>query len=158
MPSRPDLLVAVLGTATGVGKTWATAALVQALRDTGVNAVARKPVQSYARDDASATDAHLLAVHESPEDVCPPHRWYEVAMAPPMAADALGRPPFTVADLMAELTWPPATQVGLVETVGGPRSPVAADGDSLDLAAALHPDLVVLVADAGLGAVNAVRL
>ncbi len=79
-------------------------------------------------------------------------------MAPPMAADVLGRPPFTVADLVAELTWPPAAQVGLVETVGGPRSPIAADGDSLDLAAALDPDLVLLVADAGLGAINAVRL
>ena len=50
------------------------------------------------------------------------------------------------------------TDVGLVETVGGPRSPVADDGDSLDLAAALAPDVLVLVADAGLGTVNAVRL
>ena len=79
-------------------------------------------------------------------------------MAPPMAADALGRPPFTVADLVDELIWPPAAQVGLVETVGGPRSPIAADGDSRDLAAALDADLVLLVADAGLGAINAVRL
>ena len=163
MPSRPDYLVpdylvAVLGTATGVGKTWVTAALVQTLQNAGIQAVARKPVQSYALADATATDAHLLAVHESPEDVCPPHRWYELAMAPPMAADALGRPPFTVSDLVGELRWPPATRVGLVETVGGPRSPVAADGDSRDLAAALDPDLVLLVADAGLGAVNAVRL
>ncbi len=158
MTSSPDLLVVVLGTATGVGKTWVTAALVRALRDAGVEVVARKPVQSYASSDAAATDAHLLAVDEPPEDVCPPHRWYEVAMAPPMAADALGRPPFTVADLVGELSWPPATQVGLVETVGGPRSPVAADGDSLDLAGALDPDLVLLVAGAGLGAINAVRL
>lgn len=158
MPSRPERLVVVLGTATGVGKTWVTAALVRALREIGVQAVARKPVQSYAPEDATATDAHALAVHEAAEEVCPPHRWYEAAMAPPMAADALGRPPFTVADLVGELRWPPATQVGLVETVGGPRSPVAADGDSLDLAAALDPDLLVLVADAGLGAVNAVRL
>jgi dethiobiotin synthetase len=160
MPSRPEVLVVVLGTGTGVGKTWATSALVRALRDSGVHAVARKPVQSYASEDASATDAHLLAVAagESPENVCPPHRWYEVAMAPPMAADALGRPPFTVADLVAELTWPAATKIGLVETVGGPRSPVASDGDSADLAAALDPDLLLLVADAGLGAINAVRL
>ncbi len=158
MPSRPDCLVIVLGTATGVGKTWVTAALVQTLQDAGIEAVARKPVQSYAPEDAAATDAHLLAVHESPGQVCPPHRWYDVPMAPPMAADALGRPSFTVADLVGELRWPPATQVGLVETVGGPRSPVAADGDSRDLAAALDPDLVLLVADAGLGAINAVRL
>jgi len=34
----------------------------------------------------------------------------------------------------------------------------ASDGDSADLACVLAPDLVVVVADAGLGAINAVRL
>ena len=79
-------------------------------------------------------------------------------MAPPMAADALGRAPSTVADLVGELRWPEGVIVGWVETVGGPRSPIAADGDSADLVAALAPDLTVLVADAGLGVINAVRL
>ena len=37
-------------------------------------------------------------------------------------------------------------------------SPIAGDGDSASLASALHPDLTVLVAHAGLGAINAVRL
>ena len=80
-------------------------------------------------------------------------------MAPPMAAEALGRPPFTLADLVASCDWPaPAVDVGLVETAGGVRSPLAADGDCLALCAELTPDLVVLVADAGLGTINAVRL
>jgi len=35
---------------------------------------------------------------------------------------------------------------------------MAADGDSVALAAALAPDLAVLVIDSGLGAINAVRL
>jgi dethiobiotin synthetase len=35
---------------------------------------------------------------------------------------------------------------------------VAADGDSLDLVVSLWPDVVVLVADAGLGTINAVEL
>ncbi len=48
--------------------------------------------------------------------------------------------------------------MGLVETAGGVRSPLAADGDCLDYCAALDPDVVVLVADAGLGTINAVRL
>ena len=90
--------------------------------------------------------------------VCPPSRSYELAMAPPMAAEALGRPAFTVADLVAEIRWPDDVGVGLVEGVGGPRSPIASDGDTVDLASALRPDLVVVVADAGLGVVNAVRL
>ena len=159
MPSRPDRLVVVLGTTTDVGKTWTAAAVLRALSRDGLRAVARKPVQSCEPDD-SAPDAVVLAAAagERPDDVCPRHRWYEVALAPPLAAEALGRPAFTVADLVSELTWPDEVELGLVETVGGPRSPVAADGDSADLAAALAPDLTVLVADAGLGAINAVRL
>jgi dethiobiotin synthetase len=75
-----------------------------------------------------------------------------------MAAAELGLPPFTVADLAAEITWPTGTEVGLVEGVGGPRSPIAADGDNVALARLLAPHVVVLVADAGLGTINAVRL
>ena len=99
------------------------------------------------------------ATGEHPNDVCPEHRWYAAALAPPMAAAVLVRPVFSVADLVAELRWPPPEpEVRWVETVGGVRSPIAFDGDSADLCAALEPDLVVLVADAGLGTINAVRL
>ena len=79
-------------------------------------------------------------------------------MAPPMAAAALGRPPFTVTDLVGELAWPDGVEVGFVETAGGVRSPIAEDGDCADLLDALRPDVVVLVADAGLGTLNLVRL
>jgi dethiobiotin synthetase len=80
-------------------------------------------------------------------------------MAPPMAAESLGRAPFSIEDLASELSWPTdAVDVGLVETAGGVRSPLAADGDCLALCEVLAPDVVVLVADAGLGTINAVRL
>ncbi|MEA2687324.1 MAG: dethiobiotin synthetase [Actinomycetota bacterium] len=162
MSWRPNRLVLVLGTATGVGKTWTAAGILRELNGNGARVVARKPVQSFDPADAAAstTDAHVLAEAggESPEDVCPPHRWYETPLAPPMAAAVLGRPPFSVEDLVGELAFPPGTALGLVETAGGPRSPIAADGDSVDLCTALSPDVVVLVADAGLGAINAVRL
>jgi dethiobiotin synthetase len=46
----------------------------------------------------------------------------------------------------------------VVETAGGVRSPQASDGDVVDMAAMLAPDVVLLVADAGLGTINAVRL
>jgi dethiobiotin synthetase len=75
-----------------------------------------------------------------------------------MAARELGVAPFTTADLAGGIEWPAAVDVGLVEGVGGPRSPISADGDNVDLAHLLAPDLVVLVADAGLGTINAVRL
>ncbi|MDQ2678024.1 MAG: dethiobiotin synthase [Actinomycetota bacterium] len=166
--NRPTQLVVVAGTATEVGKTWVAARAIEALRARGCTVAARKPAQSF---DATAfgdgepeasTDAALLgaASGEAPELVCPPHRWYRVAMAPPMAADSLGRSRIHVAELVGEVTasWArgPA-EVGLVELAGGPWSPVAHDGDGLELSRLLRPDLVVLVADAGLGTLNAVR-
>jgi dethiobiotin synthetase len=157
--SRPRALVLVSGTGTEVGKTWWSAAMVRTLRSQGRSVAARKPAQSFGPDDAT-TDAAVLgaATGEDATTVCAPHRWYGVPMAPPMAAAALGRPGFSIADLVSELTWPPDIDVGFVESAGGPRSPLADDGDTVALATALAPDLVVLVADAGLGTINAVRL
>lgn len=150
----------MLGTGTEVGKTWVSARLLERLRAGGLTVAARKPAQSSAPDDVAPSDADVLAgaTGEDPTRVCPPHRRYGVAMAPPMAAEALGRSPFTVADLADEVTWAPDVDLGLLETAGGVLSPAAADGTSLDLARAVAPDLGVLVADAGLGTVNAVRL
>jgi dethiobiotin synthetase len=157
---RPERLVVVLGTGTEVGKTWVAAHVLARLRAGGTSVAARKPVQSFAPCDPE-TDADLLglATGEPPEQVCPRHRWYAMAMAPPIAAAFLGVAPLALDELLAELQWPEEpVQVGVVETVGGPRSPLAGDADSAALAAALAPDLVVLVAHAGLGAINAVRL
>jgi dethiobiotin synthetase len=140
-------MVAVVGTGTGVGKTWVTARLLTDLRAAGLRVASRKPAQSFEPgDDPAARDAAVLgaATGEPAEEVCPPHRWYDVAMAPPMAAESLGRPPFTIQDLTSELRWPAdAVDVGLVETAGGVRSPLAADGDCLALCAALDPDVVL---------------
>lgn len=150
----------MVGTGTDVGKTWVSVQLLRSLRGAGHAAAARKPVQSFdLADPVERTDAGLLATAsgEEPVQVCPPHRWYPVAMAPPMAASVLRRPAFAVDELAGEVSWPPGIEVGLVETAGGVCSPLAADGDAHDLAAALAPDLVLLVAEAGLGAIHAVR-
>jgi dethiobiotin synthetase len=156
--SRPRTLVFVAGTATEVGKTWWAAALARELRAAGTSVAARKPVQSG--DPGDATDAELLAAAtgEDPDAVCSPARTFLLAWAPPMAARELGAKPFTTADLAGAIAWPASVDVGLVEGVGGPRSPISADGDNVDLAHLLAPDLVVLVADAGLGTINSVRL
>jgi dethiobiotin synthetase len=156
--TQPERLVVVLGTGTEVGKTWVTARLVEHLRRDGHAVAARKPVQSF--EPGTLTDAEILAgaSGEHPDEVCPSHRWYPLAMAPPMAAEALGREPFTISEMIEELSWPDAVDVGLVETAGGVRSPVAADGDSLALATAVFADIILLVADAGLGVLNDVRL
>jgi len=156
--TRPRTLVFVAGTATDVGKTWWVAALARELRAAGVTVAARKPVQSGA--PGTTTDAELLAAatDDDPATVCSPKRTYDLAWAPPMAARELGAAPFTTAELVGEIEWPASTEVGLVEGVGGPRSPISNDGDNVDMARLLAPDLVVLVADAGLGTINAVRL
>jgi len=154
-------VVVCTGTGTEIGKTWVGAAVLAHLRGAGVSVAARKPVQSYDPDDTGPTDADVLgaATGEHASLVCPEHRWYPVALAPPMAAAVLERPPFSMDDLVAETQWPsPEPEVKWVETVGGVRSPIAFDGDSADIAERYRPDAVVLVADAGLGTINAVRL
>ena len=161
---RPGRLVLVAGTGTDVGKTWVSARLLAALRAAGSTVAARKPAQSFdpAADPAGFDSALLGAASgETSETVCIPARWYQIAMAPPMAADALGRGRFTLAELVQELTWPaPAVDVGLVETAGGVRSPQTHDGDGdvVAVTGILAPDIVLLVADAGLGTLNSVRL
>ena len=159
MTSRPAFTIAVAGVATDVGKTWIAAALLAQFRSMGRRVSARKPVQSYA-EGATATDAEVLAsaAGEDPVSVCPRGRWYPLAMAPPMAAQRLGLAPIALSDLLAELQWPDDVDLGIVETVGGVRSPMADDGDSAAFVRALAPDHVVLVADAGVGAINSVRL
>jgi len=157
---RPAVVVLVAGTGTDVGKTWVSARLLEAWRRAGLSVAARKPAQSFAVG-SGPTDAEVLgaASGEDPATVCPPARWYPIPLAPPMAAAALGLPGPTVSDLVGAIAWPaPAADVGLVETAGGVRSPQADDGDVLDMAAAIVPDRIVLVADAGLGTINAVRL
>jgi dethiobiotin synthetase len=150
--------VVVTGTGTEIGKTYVTAALARELRAQGVEVHARKPVQSFAPDDTH-TDADVLAAAtgEAPHAVCPPHRWLPTPMAPPMAAAALGLDPFTIADLATEIDTP-GSGITLVEGAGGLRSPLANDGDTLALIELLRPQLVILVADADLGTINAVRL
>ena len=147
----------VTGTGTDIGKTWVLARLITELRGRGRSVHARKPAQSFTTDERGRTDADLLgaASDEAPTTVCPTHRWYEIPMAPPMAAAVLGLAPFTIADLVRETAMEPIT---FVEGAGGPRSPLAADGDNVDFARAIGASFAVLVADAGLGTINAVEL
>jgi dethiobiotin synthetase len=166
-PRRPRVVVVLTGTGTGVGKTWWTAATASLLRTEGLRVAARKPVQSFDPGDPAARDADVLAAAtgERPERVCPAHRSYPLAWAPPMAADELGEPTITINQLVTEVSAADpgdadvadVADVMLVEGAGGSRSPLAADGDTTTLIGALRPDLVVVVADAGLGTIHAVR-
>ena len=159
---RPDRVVVVTGTATEVGKTWVSCRTLELARQCGLSVAARKPAQSF-EPGSGPTDADLLsaASGEAPSEVCPDHRSYPVPMAPPMAAEYLGLEPPTLASLVAEIasSWPaPGCNLAIVEGAGGVASPLATDGHTADLAAGLAARSVVLVADAGLGVINSVRL
>ncbi len=151
--------IVVAGTGTEVGKTWTAVKLIEHARARGLRVAARKPAQSYSSTD-DTTDADLLAAAsgEGPHDVCPAHRWYPVPMAPPMAADALGRSRIRLDELLAETRCPSDVDLALIETAGGLCSPIAHDADNLELIGRLAPTKVLLVADAGLGTLNSVRL
>jgi dethiobiotin synthetase len=155
---RPTKLIGIAGTGTEVGKTWVTCRLLELARARGMEAVARKPAQSFYIGEPTDADHLGTAGHEAPESVCARHRWYPVPMAPPMAAEVLGREPIVLDALLAETKWPDALALGFVETAGGLRSPIAHDGDNVELLRRLAPDEVLLVADAGLGTINSVRL
>lgn len=157
--SNPERLLVIAGTGTEVGKTWVGTRLLRQARDRGLRVAARKPAQSFSAADG-LTDAELLAAAsgEAPEAVCPRHRWYAVPMAPPMAADVLGLGTVRLDELVAEIAWSGETDFALVETAGGVRAPIAHDGDNVALIQRLRPHQVLLVADAGLGTLNAVRL
>ena len=157
--TRPHRLICFIGTRTEVGKTWCATRLLARVRKKGLRVAARKPVQSYENSHMNTDAAELArASLEEERDVCLPFRSYAIALAPPMAADVLRRERILLDDLIAEMRWPDAIDMGIVETVGGPRSPIAHDADSVDLVRRLNPDQVILVVDAGLGALNATRL
>jgi len=148
----------VAGTDTGVGKTWITKQIVMHLRDQGLKVSARKPVQSFDPTDATTDADELAAATGEPVDrVCPKHRSYAVPLAPPMAAEQLDREPIALAELVAETHFEPGV-MSFIEGVGGLRSPLADDADSVDLCFALGAELVLLVSDSGLGSINRVHL
>lgn len=162
--SRPRQLIVMAGTGTEVGKTWVGCRVLELARKRGLRVAARKPAQSFEaaplHSPNESTDAELLAVAtgESPHVICPAHRWYAAPMAPPMAADVLGRERLTVSDLIAEIRWPDGVDLGCVEIAGGLRSPIAHDADNVQLIERLAPNAIALVGDAGLGTINSVRL
>ena len=124
----------------------------------GVHVAARKPVQSGEPGDDHRRRRARRRHRRGTRTVCPPRARCSVPWAPPMAAAELGLPPFTTADLAGGIVWPasvarrpgrrrrrPALPDQRRRRQRRPRAPVA-------------PDVVVLVADAGLGTINAVRL
>lgn len=140
----------VVGTDTGVGKTFVTAGLTGYLRREGIDAVALKPCQTGYPDD---DDAQFVREVCGDDDAATCLRHLEPPLAPAVAADrtdtqlsyaAIRRDCAEIID---------ATELGVVEGIGGLRVPLADGRDVVDLVADLDlPALVV--ARSGLGTLN----
>lgn len=143
-------VVVVTGTGTGVGKTIATAALAAAAMAAGVDVAVCKPVQTGAPDDDLAEVARLARV---PTTVSVAR--YPEPLAPVAAAELAGLPLPSAREILAAIR--AADRPGaltLVEGAGGLLVELAAGGVTLrDLAADLGA-AVLVVCQAGLGALN----
>lgn len=155
--------VFVTGTDTGAGKTTASAALLHALRASGVRAVGMKPLASgctrdgagrWRNDDALALQA-ASATRPAYDDVNP--FALPLPLAPEFAARDAGVIVTMKPILAAHARLAAQADFVLVEGVGGWLAPLTATLDHIDLVRAL--DLpVVLVVGMRLGCLNHARL
>ena len=144
----------VTATGTEVGKTWVTAALVEALCARGRDAIGLKPVETGC--DPVAQDAALLAGC-SGDPALAEHPGFHRAVAPlaPWAAELSGGPPApSVAELLQAIRAAGGSREDvLVEGAGGPLVPLTSTESFADLfAAAGWP--VLLVSKDGLGTLS----
>jgi len=152
----------ITGTDTGIGKTWFSQALIQALVNGGHRVAAMKPVASGAiikngllRNEDALMLQRVASVEASYEQVNP--FCFEPAIAPQLAARAVG------ADINLQTI---VTNAGLlakqsdwliVEGVGGVMVPLNEQQDVRDLIAMLDCS-VILVVGLRLGCINHARL
>jgi len=160
----------VIGTGTGVGKSYVSCALLRALRraEPSAHVVGLKPIESGVGSDRATTDAGLLEAASSDLPLPDPHPLFafEEALSPHLAARRAGaRPiePSAVRSWLEEWEDRVASHVVssrdwcLIETAGAVLSPLAPGVTNFDLALALEPAIWILVAADALGALHDVR-
>lgn len=145
--------VLVSGSDTGVGKTRVAGWIARALAATGTVRVI-KPVESGAGEgrpsDAPTAAGSWATAHTLVSLPLP--------LAPLAAARAAGVT-LTLDLLLDRLAAVPPSDHRVIEGAGGIAVPVDPSGrDWADFAAAVRPDLVVLVVEDRLGAINQARL
>lgn len=164
----------ILGTGTGVGKTYVTAALARALARSGADVRARKPVETgiappsaRRRGPPAPTDAATLdAVSSLPAPRPHPLFAFRQPVSPHLAARAQ-KVRISVPRIRSWLDADDqrrrsdmtthAVSWQLVETAGGLFSPLGRRTTNLDLALALDASVWILVAHDGLGVLHDVR-
>ncbi|GAB2973271.1 dethiobiotin synthase [Amycolatopsis acidiphila] len=150
-------MLVVTGTGTGVGKTAVTAAIAALARHGGRRVAVLKPAQTGV---APGEPGDLAEVVRLAGDVTTLElRRYPDPLSPEAAARRSGIPVVTPADIAAAATELDDTHdLVLIEGAGGLLVRFGPDGSSLaDVAWALGA-LVLVVAEAGLGTLNATAL
>lgn len=143
----------ILGTDTGIGKTFVTAGLVRALRRAGLPAAAMKPIASGIEADGSYADIEALrAASELDADRINVYR-FAPPIAPHRAAELAGQT-IELAPLVAmHSALSGRFSPLLVEGVGGVAVPLSASLMQLDLVRALRVP-TLLVVGLRLGCIN----
>lgn len=148
IPTPPPRVTLIVGTDTGVGKTWVTTALARALMAAGQPVVAVKPIETGVTDPANpGEDGVRLA--EATGQSGPMRALVRLThhVAPAIAAD-LGNHAIDYEDLVARIRAiaTPGTEL-LVEGTGGLLSPLTWSDNHLDLAHSLEARVLLVAAD-----------
>lgn len=149
-------VIAVTGTSTDVGKTIATAALAAIARAHGMRVGVCKPVQTGVGPDEPGDLAVIAALTGAlPSTEC---ARYPEPLAPVMAARRSGIAQVGRLEIDTAVTsLASGCDLTLIEGAGGVMVRLADELDLLDVAAA-HDAGVVVVSQAGLGALNHAEL
>lgn len=144
----------VVGTDTGVGKTWVSRALAHSLRAAGRRVVAIKPVETGCVDPAGPwEDGALLAAATGQTSPRTALRRLVAPVAPALACEAEGVA-IDFYELVLEIESHAASaEVTLVEGAGGVLSPITWSWNALNIGQALGAR-VLLVAGDHLGTIN----
>lgn len=144
----------VVGTDTGVGKTWVSCSLAQALRAAGQAVIAVKPIETDCGEPPRPDEDGVLLA-EATGQAGPRRALIRLPgkVAPAIAADLAGIE-VDYDDLVARLQSlaTPGTQL-IVEGAGGLLSPLTWSDNHLDLAHSLDARVLLVAADR-LGTIN----
>lgn len=150
----------VTGTDTNVGKTWATVALMHALKQQGLTVAAMKPVASgceWLDGRWQNADALLLQQYASQHhayELINPYA-YELPISPHLAGRENPLELATISECLAQLH--ARADCVLVEGAGGWYSPLSTQCDNSDLARLLGLP-IILVVGMRLGCINHAKL
>lgn len=147
-------VVAVVGTDTGIGKTWVGCALARGARAAGLEVRTVKLVETgTAAAIDPGEDGALLAVAAGQAAPLAALRRYRTAVAAAEAADR-ERVPFDLDVVIAETRAIAAeAELTLLEGAGGLLAPLTWERSLLDVLVALHAPAIVVAADR-LGTIN----